>query len=106
VSALGHSLSKRRGCGMSAFPLIATELRTSPEVRFVPIPEVFQFHSITSAVVASSVSCRGANRRGRHSQSPLALSCNFRSLSAFPLRQLGLTEYESIGWRRQRIGQG
>jgi hypothetical protein len=35
MSQLGQTLP-RRVCGMSAFPPIATELRTFLEVRFVP----------------------------------------------------------------------
>jgi hypothetical protein len=40
MSLLGHSLPKWAARRMSAFPLIATELRTSLEVRFVPKAEV------------------------------------------------------------------
>ena len=40
MSVVGHFRKSALATAMSAFPPLATELRTSLEVRFVPTPEV------------------------------------------------------------------
>jgi hypothetical protein len=51
----GSSLPKRASPAMSALPPLGTKWQTSPEVRFVPNPEVAAVHSINSSARESRV---------------------------------------------------
>ena len=58
MSQLGQTRKSALATAMSAFPPIATKLRTSRAVRFVPFPDEMQgskHHSIKSAARARTV---------------------------------------------------
>jgi hypothetical protein len=63
MSVVGQTRKSNCAIAMSAFPPIATKLRTSREVRFVPLPEVPQ--AVGTPYDVSSASKAFASFRSR-----------------------------------------